>query len=125
MGDLKVFGRDSPQQGGRGLIQLELTFKIVTVGLETYLRESKDEMMKLVLEHEKKKKLCSVTKEATKFCRELGIDQPKHKDSDSITDMAKEVTSLVKKTRKRTDENEIRTETAARSVLEKIEETRY
>ena len=56
-------------EGGRGLIKIELTFKIVTVGLETYLRENKDEMMKLVLEHEKKKKLYSVTKEATKFVR--------------------------------------------------------
>ena len=49
-------------EGGRGLMQIELTFKILTVGLETYLKESKDEMMKLVLEHEKKKKLYSVTK---------------------------------------------------------------
>ena len=84
-------------EGGRGLMQIELTFKIVTVGLETYLRESKDEMMKLVLEHEKKKKLYSVTKEATKFCRELEVDQPGHKETDSVTNKAKEVKNIVKK----------------------------
>ena len=38
-------------------------------------------MIKLVLEHEKRKKLYSVTKEAAKFRQELGIDQ---------TDMARE-----------------------------------
>ena len=58
-------------EGGRGLIQIELTYKITTAGLETYLRENKDSMMKLVLEHEKKKKLYSVTKEATKFLQQL------------------------------------------------------
>ena len=106
-------------------MQIELTFKIVTVGLETYLRESKDEMMKLVLEYEKKKKLYSVTKEATKFCRELGVNQPGHRETDSVTNKAKEVKNIVKKTRKRTDKNKMGTETAARSALEKIEETRY
>ena len=84
-------------EGGRGLMQIELTFKIVTVGLETYLRESKDEMMKLVLEHEKKKKLYSVTKEATKFCRELEVDQPGHRETNSVTNKAKEVNNIVKK----------------------------
>ena len=84
-------------EGGRGLMQIELTVKIVTVGLETYLRESKDEMMKLVLEHEKKKKLYYVTKEATRFCRELEVDQQGHRETDSVTNKAKEVKNIVKK----------------------------
>ena len=79
-----------------GLIQIELAFKIVTVGLEKYLRESKGEMMKLILEHGKKKKLYSVTKGATKFCQELGVDQPGHKETDSVTNKAKEVKNIVK-----------------------------
>ena len=53
-------------EGGRGLIQIELTYKIATVGLETYLKESKEIMMKLVLEHEYEKKLYSVANEAAK-----------------------------------------------------------
>ena len=84
-------------EGGRGLIQIELTYKITTAGLETYLRENKDSMMKLVLEHEKKKKLYSVTKEATKFLQELGIDQTQYKETDSVTKKAKEIKNLVKK----------------------------
>ena len=78
-------------EGGRGLIQIELTYKITTTGLETYLRESEDRMMKLVLEHEKKKKLYSVTKEAAKFRQELGIDQAEDKETDSVTKKAKKV----------------------------------
>ena len=54
-------------EGGRGLIQIELTYKITTAGLETYLRDSKDSMMKLVLENEKKKKLHSATKKLLNF----------------------------------------------------------
>ena len=84
-------------EGGRGLIQIELTYKITTAGLETYLRESNDRMMKLVLEHEKKKKLYSVTKEAAKFRQELGIDQTEHKETDSVTTKDKKVKELVKK----------------------------
>ena len=111
-------------EGGRGLIQIELTYKITTAGLEAYLRENKDSMMKLVLEHEKKKKLYSVTKEATKFLQELGIDQTQYKETDSVTKKAKEIKNLVKKTRKRADTNKMGTETAAWSILEKSEETR-
>ena len=84
-------------EGGRGLIQIELTYKLTTDGLETCLRESKDSMMKLVLEHEKKKKLNSVTKKATKFHQKLGIDQTHYKETDSVTKKAKEIKNLVKK----------------------------
>ena len=48
-------------KGERELIQIELTYKMKTAGLETYLRESKNNTMKLVLEHERKK-LHSVAK---------------------------------------------------------------
>ena len=84
-------------KGGRGLIQIDLTYKVTTAGLERYLRESKDRMMKLVLEHEKKKKLYSVTKEAAKFRQELGIDQTEHMETNSVTKKAKKVKDLVKK----------------------------
>ena len=53
-------------------------------------------MMKLVLEHEWKKKLYSVVKEAIKFRQELEIDQTQHKETDSITKKAKETKNLVK-----------------------------
>ena len=83
-------------EGGRGLIQIELTYKIATVGLETYLKESKDAMMNLVLEHEKKKKLYSVANAAAKVFQELGIDRTEHKDTDSVTKKAKKAKDQVK-----------------------------
>ena len=84
-------------EGGRGLIQVELTYKITTADLETYLRESKDRMMKLVLEQEKRKKLYSVAKGAAKFCQELRIDQTEYKETDSVRMKGKKVKDLVKK----------------------------
>ena len=49
---------------GRGMMQLELSYKTSTLGLDAYL---KNEMMELVKHHEKSKKLHSVTKKALKF----------------------------------------------------------
>ena len=46
-------------EGGRGLIQMELPYKVVAAGLETFLRKSKDEMTKFALEHERIRKLYS------------------------------------------------------------------
>ena len=61
------------REGGRGLIQLELTYKTTTIGLHQYLEHSKDWMLKLVKEHENTKKLHSVTCESRQFARELEI----------------------------------------------------
>ena len=53
-------------------------------------------MMKLVFDHEKKKKLYSATIEAFNFCQELGVDQPEHKETDSVKNKAKEGQILMK-----------------------------
>ena len=50
------------KEGGRGIINLEMCFKTTTTGLNTYLLSSDDRMLKLALQHEKKKKLHLVTK---------------------------------------------------------------
>ena len=50
------------KEGGRGMMNLEMYFKTTTVGLNTYLLSSDERMLKLVLQHEKKKKLRSLTK---------------------------------------------------------------
>ena len=51
----------------RGMTNLKMCFKTTTIGLNTYLLSSDDRMLKLDLQHEKKKKLHSVTKESWKF----------------------------------------------------------
>ena len=83
-------------EGGRGLIQIELTYTVTTVGLETYLKESKDAMMKLILENEKKKRLYSVVNEAVKVFQELGIDRTELKETDSVIKKAKKANDQVK-----------------------------
>ena len=55
------------KEGGRGMINLKTCFKTTTIGLNTYLLSSDDRMLKLDFQHEKKKKLHSVTKESRKF----------------------------------------------------------
>ena len=57
----------SRKEGGRGLINLEMCFKTTTIALNTHLLSSDDRMLKLILQHEKKRKLHSVTKESQKF----------------------------------------------------------
>lgn len=60
--------------GGRGLIQLELTYKTSTIGLSQYLSHSDDWMIQLVNLHENSKKLHSVVKESNKYTRELDLE---------------------------------------------------
>ena len=62
------------KEGGRGLIQLELTYKTTTIGLKKYLETNDDWMIQLVRKHEQAKRAHSVTKEANKFNTELNID---------------------------------------------------
>ena len=61
-------------RGGRGMIQLELSYKTSTIGLCKYLESTQDWMLKLVNLHEQNKKLHSVTKETHKFSRELELE---------------------------------------------------
>ena len=52
------------KEGGQGMINLEINYKTTTIGLNSYLESSEDRMLHAVLQHEKKKKLHSVVKEA-------------------------------------------------------------
>ena len=60
-------------EGGRGMIQLKLSLKTTTIGVQKYLETTKDWMLKLVHIHEQSKKLSSVKKESTKFATEQNI----------------------------------------------------
>ena len=69
------------KEGGRGLINPEMCVKTPTIGLNTYLLSSDDRMLKLVLQHEKKKKLHSVTKESRKFKFQLNMAQEENEQT--------------------------------------------
>ena len=43
------------KEGGQGMINLKMTYKTTTIGLNSYLQSSGD-MLQVALQHEKKKK---------------------------------------------------------------------
>ena len=63
------------KEGGRGLIQIEMAYKLTMIGLSTYISTTKDWMITCVERHEVKKKLYSIQRKAQEFRRELDIDQ--------------------------------------------------
>ena len=60
--------------GGRGMIELETSYKTTTVGIKNYLTVSNDWMIQLVSQHEENEKLHSIVKEARRFKRELELE---------------------------------------------------
>ena len=54
-------------KGGRGLLQLEFSYKTATIGMKQYLECTDDISLQLVVEHEKEKELHSIVKESNKF----------------------------------------------------------
>ena len=73
-----------------------MCFKTAKIGLNTYLLSSDDRMLKLVLQHEKKKKLHSVTKETRKFKFRLNMAQEENEQTTEATKAAKENKTKVK-----------------------------
>ena len=59
---------------GRGLSQLELSYKSSMIGLFRYLNLSDDWMLQLALKHEKEKVSHSVVNKAREFAREMNLD---------------------------------------------------
>eukprot|EP00795_Rhopilema_esculentum_P006461 gene6461-11909_t len=78
----------SRKEGGRGLIQLECTYKITTIGLETYLKMKKDKLLRQVYHREKSKKLYSVQKEATRFKKDIQMQDTETGENESATQCA-------------------------------------
>ena len=84
------------KEGGRGMINLEMCLKTTKFGLNTYLSSSDDRMLKLVLQHEKKNKLHSVTKESQKFKFQLNMAQEENEKTTEVTKAAKEIKKKAK-----------------------------
>ena len=82
--------------GGRGLVQLELFLKTTTIELNAYLTRNDDPLLQIVKYHEQRKKIYSVTKEAAKFCQELGIPEISKDETEGITAYAKRVKKMAK-----------------------------
>ena len=77
-------------EGGRGLTQLETVYKTSTVGLNAYLENTNDCLLKRAYRHEIKK-LYPVNKEIRKFRTELGMPEHTRKQIELVTNYAKRV----------------------------------
>ena len=82
--------------GGSGFSKLETAYKSTTIGLETYLRNTDDALLQLVLQHETKKKLYSIQKEAEKFRREFEVPNLDRAANERVTKFARRVKQKVK-----------------------------
>ena len=68
------------KEGGRGMIQLELSLKIATIGMQQYLEKTSDWMLKLVRDHESKKKTNSISKQSKKYEKELNVKKQSNEE---------------------------------------------
>ena len=77
------------KDGGRGLIDVETAFKTATIGLDHYLKNKEEKYPKQVLEHERSKAKSSITKNATKFKREVTMPEFENREDKSASENAK------------------------------------
>ena len=60
-------------EGGRGLIQLELSYKSTTISLDKYLQETQDILLHFFKDHDDRKSLYSIRRQSMNFNRELEV----------------------------------------------------
>ena len=79
------------KDGGRGLIDVETAFKIVTIGINHYLRHKEGQYPNQVLEHERSNAKHSITKNTTKFTkfkREVTMPEFENREDKSASENA-------------------------------------
>ena len=86
----------SRSSGGRGLMQIEATYKTTTIGLATYLEKSKDPFLMLVYQYELNKKLYSIRSYACKFTQGLNLNGIDSKNNEKAIEFAKRLKQHVK-----------------------------
>ena len=73
-------------EGDKGLIQLELSHKTTTIGLDKYLQGKQDTLLHLVKDHVYRKSLYSISGQSMMSSRELGLPAiPPAEDEVNIT----------------------------------------
>ena len=82
--------------GGRGLIQLEASYKTTTIGLDTYLKNTDDALIELVQEHDGRKKLYSIQRQAEQFKQELDLTIPDKQADETTTKYAKRTKQMAR-----------------------------
>ena len=84
------------KEGGRGLVQLELSLKTSIIAMDTYLNNTKDWMLKLVKKHEQNKRMYSITTDAKKYFNEINLSTDNISESSSSTEKEKQIKTKVK-----------------------------
>ena len=84
------------KEGGRGLVQLEVSLKTSIIGMDTYLNNTKDWVLKLVKKHEQNKRMYSITTDAKKYFNEINLSTDNISESSSSTEKEKQIKTKVK-----------------------------
>ena len=83
-------------EGGRGLLQLEASYRVSTIGLSTYLNATTDDFLKQVKKHEQGKRKYSIVKDSVKFLKSLNIESEDSQDGHEATAKAKSIKKQAK-----------------------------
>ena len=75
---------------------MELTYKTTTIGLAAYLTSNNDPLLHLVQQHENKKKLYYIPKEAAKFKKELDLKELPIEGHKTVVLYAKKIKTAAK-----------------------------
>ena len=84
------------RDAGRGLIEVETAFKTATKGLDHYLKHKEGCYPKQRLEHDRSKATNSITKNATKFKREITMPEFENREDKSASENAKALKHIFK-----------------------------
>ena len=84
------------KDGGRGLIEVETAFKIATIGFNHYLKSKDGQYPKQALEHDRTKTKNSITKNMSKFKREVSMLEFENKEDTSASENGKVLKHMIK-----------------------------
>ena len=84
------------RDAGRGLIEVETAFKTATIGLDHYLKHKERCYPKQLLEHDRSKATNSITKNATKFKREITMPEFENREHKSASENANALKHIFK-----------------------------
>ena len=84
------------KEGGRGLEQLELSLKTSIIGMDTYLSNTNDWILKLVKEHEENKRMYSITSDAKKYLNEINLSTDNVSENSASAEKAKQIKAQAK-----------------------------
>ena len=83
------------KEEGRGLVQLE-SLKTSVIGMDTYLNNTNDWMLKVVKKYERNKRMYSITSDAKKYLNEINLSTDNISENSPSTEKAKQIKTQVK-----------------------------